>query len=124
MSAEENKQSASDGYDAFSRGDAEGAMAAIADSIEWVVGGDSAVTGTYSGKEEVGQFWAQLAEKGFQTDVDDMIADGDKVAVVTTNRAGDEEARTVDILTYDDGGKLVRFESFGGEDVLDRAFAK
>lgn len=123
MSAEENKQVAKGGYEAFARGDAEGAMADISDSIEWVVGGDSAVTGTYSGKDEVGQFWGQLAEKGFQTDVTEMIAEGDKVAVVTTNRVGDDEARTVDILTYD-GGQLVRFESFGGEDVLDRVFPK
>ena len=66
MSAEENKQAAKEGYDAFAKGDAEGAMANISDSVEWVVGGDSSVSGIYRGKEEVGKFWAQLGEKGFQ----------------------------------------------------------
>jgi hypothetical protein len=52
---------------AFGRGDAEGAMENISDSIERVVAGDNAVSGTYRGKEQVGEFWAQIAEKGFQT---------------------------------------------------------
>lgn len=113
-----------DGYAAFANGDAEGAMANISDSIEWVVGGESAVSGTYHGKEEVGKFWAQLAEKGFQNSATEFIADGDKVAVITANSAGGEDARTVDILDYDEAGQLVRFESFGGEDVFDRIFPK
>ncbi len=124
MSAEENKQAARDGYEAFGRGDAEGAMADISDSIEWVVGGDSAVSGTYHGKEEVGKFWAQLAEKGFENSATEFLADGDKVAVITTGSAGGEEARTVDVLEYDGDGKLIRFESFGGENVFDRVFPK
>ena len=65
MSAESNKQSAKDGYEAFARGDAAGAMANISDSVEWVVGGDSAVSGTYHGKEEVGKFWSQTRGEGF-----------------------------------------------------------
>ena len=124
MSAEENKQSAKEGYDAFARGDAEGAMANISDSVEWVVGGDSSVSGTYRGKEEVGKFWAQLGEKGFQGRPSEFIADGDKVAVLTANSVGGEEASAVDILTYDGDGQLIRFESFGGEGVLDRVFPK
>lgn len=124
MSAEENKQSAKDGYEAFGRGDAEGAMAKISDSIEWVVGGDSAVSGSHHGKEEVGKFWGQIAEKGFSTTATEFIADGDKVAVITDNTVGGEEVRTVDILTYDGNGELVRFEGFGGEGLFDRIFPK
>lgn len=124
MSAEDNKQAAKDGYDAFSKGDAEEAMANISDSIEWVVSGDNSVSGTYSGKEEVGGFWGKLAEKGFRTEVTEFLADGDKVAAITTNSIAGEETKVVDILTYDGGGQLVRFESYGGEELLDRAFAK
>ena len=124
MSAESNKQSAKDGYEAFARGDAAGAMANISDSVEWVVGGDSAVSGTYHGKEEVGKFWSQLAEKGFQNKPSEYIADGDKVAVLAVGSAGGEEAPAVDILTYDGAGQLTRFEAFGGNDVLERAFPK
>lgn len=124
MSAEDNKQAAKDGYDAFGRGDAEDAMANISDSIEWVVGGDSALTRTYSGKEEVGQFWAQIGAKGFQTQPAEFLADGDKVVVLVTVSVGGDEERAVDVLTYDDSGQLVRFETFGGDRVLDRAFPK
>lgn len=124
MSAESNKQSAKDGYEAFARGDAAGAMANISDSVEWVVGGDSAVSGTYHGKQETGRFWAQLAEKGFQNRATEFIADGDKVAVLTVGSVGGDEAASVDVLTYDGEGQLIRFEAFGGAEVLDRAFPK
>jgi len=124
MSAEENKRAAKDGYDAFARGDADAAMANISDSIEWVVGGDSSVTGTYHGKAEVGKFWGQLAGKGFQGNASEFIADGNKVAVLTANSVAGQKASGVDILTYEGEGQLVRFESFGGEEVLDRVFPK
>lgn len=124
MSAEDNKQAAKDGYAAFSAGDAEGAMANISDSIEWVVGGDSAVTGTYNGKQEVGGFWAQLGEKGFQTNPTEFIAEGDKVIVLTTDSVGGDQSEDVDVLTYDDDGQLVQFETFGGDDLFDKAFPR
>jgi uncharacterized protein len=124
MPAGENKQAAKDGYEAFGRGDAEGAMENISDSIEWVVAGDNAVSGTYRGKEEVGKFWAQIAEKGFQTNPVEFLADGDKVVVLTEDSAGGEESRTVDVLTYETDGQLARFETFGGEEMLDRVFPK
>ena len=54
MGAQENKQTAREAYDAFGRGDAEGAMRNIDDSVEWVARGDNALTGTYNGKQEVG----------------------------------------------------------------------
>jgi uncharacterized protein len=124
MPAEENKQAAKDGYEAFSRGDAERAMENISDSIEWVVAGDSAVSGTYRGKEEVGKLWAQIGEKGFQTEPVEFLAEGDKVVVLTKDSAGGEESRTVDVLTYDTDGQLARFETFGGEKLFDRVFPK
>lgn len=123
MSAEDNKQAAMEGYAAFGKGDAEGAMAKISDSIVWVVGGDNAVTGTYTGKQEVGGFWAQLVEKGFQTEPTEFIADGNKVAVLTSDSVGGEQSENVDVLSYDDG-QLVRFESYGGEDLLNKTFPK
>ena len=66
MSAEENKKSAEDAYAAFAKGDAEGAMENIDDSIEWTVRGDNALTGTYNGKEQVGELWAEVRVEGIQ----------------------------------------------------------
>jgi uncharacterized protein len=124
MPAEENKQAAKNGYEAFGRGDAEGAMENISDSIEWVIPGDSAVSGTYRGKEEVGKLWAQIGEQGFQTEPVEFLADGDKVVVLTDDRAGGEKSRGVDVLTYDADGQLAHFEAFGGEKMFDRVFPK
>ena len=124
MSAEDNKRTAKEGYEAFSRGDAEAAMANISDSAEWVVSGDSAVSGTHTGKEKIGGLWAQLAQKEFSTEPREFLADGDKVVVIAANTISGESVQVVDVLTYDGDGQLVRFQGFGGEKVLDRAFAK
>jgi len=124
MEATVNKQAAINGYEAFGASDAEGAMKDISDSIEWVVGGDSSVSGTYRGKEEVGGFWMKLVEKGFKTTPREFVADGNKVAVLCDDELAGEQAETVDLLSYDDAGKLIRFQSFGGEALLDRAFPR
>jgi ketosteroid isomerase-like protein len=124
MSAEDNKQAARRGYDAFAKGDAEAAMADISDSIEWVVGGDNAVTGTYNGKAEVGGLWGQLVGQGFRNQPREFLGDGDKVVVLVTNTIGAETVDSVNVLSYDADGKLVRFENFGGETVMNRVFAK
>jgi ketosteroid isomerase-like protein len=124
MSADQNKQTSEGGYAAFSRGDAEGALSTISDSVEWVVGGDNALTGVYHGKDEVGGMWAKLGGRGFSTEPSEFLADGDKVVVRTTWRVGGDESRAVDVASYDASGKVAHFESFGGEDVMDRAFPR
>ena len=82
MSATVNKQAAIDGYAAFSAMDAEAAMKDISGSIEWVVSGDSSLTGTYNGKDAVGGLWMKLLEKGFRTTPTEFIAEGDKVIAI------------------------------------------
>ena len=123
MSSEDNKKAAKDGYDAFIKGDAEAAMANIADSVEWVVTGDSSVSGTYRGKEEVGGFWGKLAEKGFTVAPHEFIAEGDIVVVLVTQRLGADETESADVLKYEDG-KLQRFQSFGDDAMLENAFPR
>lgn len=124
MSAESNKQAAMDGYENFGKGDVESAMAQISDSIEWVVGGDNAVTGIYRGKEELAGFWWKLAEKSFEVEPGEFLADGNKVMVMAKDRVGVSEVRTVDVLTYNDEGELIGFETFGGNALLDEVFPK
>jgi uncharacterized protein len=124
MSAEEQKQAAQRGYSAFGQGDVEAAMADISDSVEWVVGGNSSVSGTYKGKDETLGFWAQLPAIGFRTEPSEFLADGNRVVVLSTISAGEESRDVADVLTYDADGKLARFQSFGGEDLLDKVFPK
>jgi len=124
MEATVNKQAAIDGYAAFGAMDAEGAMKDISDSIEWVVSGDSSLTGTYNGKDEVGGLWMKLLEKGFQTTPKEFIAEGDKVVAICDTSLGGEQAGSVNVLSYDGDGKLIRFETYGGEELLNRTFPR
>src|ERR1700674_4422440 len=124
MGAQENKQIAQEAYAAFSSGDAEGAMRNIDDSIEWKVRGNNALTGTYNGKQAVGELWGKFLTKDFQTAPHDFIADGDKVVVLTTVHLEGETVESADILTYNANGKLIAFETVGETRVADRVFAK
>ena len=124
MGAQENKQSAEAAYAAFSSGDAEGAMRDIDDSIEWTVRGDNAITGTYRGKQAVGEMWGQFLSKNPQTEVHEFIAEGDKVVALTTVRIDGEEVDGADVLTYNESGKLIAFDTLADETVPNRVFAK
>jgi ketosteroid isomerase-like protein len=124
MGAQENKQTAKDAYAAFSSGDADGAMRNIDDSIEWIARGDNALTGTYEGKQAVGDLWGKLASKQFSIQPHDFIAEGDKVVVLTTNRLEGETIETADVLTYNGNGKLIKFDTLADETVTDRVFAR
>jgi ketosteroid isomerase-like protein len=124
MSAQENKQSAQDAYAAFSSGDAEGAMRDIDDSIEWTVRGDNALTGTYNGKQEVGELWGKFMSQDFSNTPHDFVAEGDKVIALTTVRLDGESIEGADVLTYNSEGKLVAFDTLGDEAVPNRVFAK
>ena len=111
MGAQENKQTARDAYAAFSGGDAAGAMQNIDDSIEWVTRGDNALTGSYKGKQAVGELWAKLVGKGFRTQPHDFIADGEKVVVLDDDlarRRGDGERRRAHIQRLRHAGRLRR----------------
>jgi ketosteroid isomerase-like protein len=124
MGAQENKQTAKDAYAAFSSGDADGAMRNIDDSIEWIARGDNALTGTYEGKQAVGDLWGKLASKQFSIQPHDFIAEGDKVVVLTTNSLEGEAIETADVLTYNGNGKLIKFDTLADETVTDRVFAR
>jgi uncharacterized protein len=124
MGTEENKQVAEAAYRAFSSGDAAGAMQNMDDSIVWTARGDNALTGTYRGKQEVGELWGQLVGKEFSTAPHDFIADGDKVVVLTTVTLAGESVESADVLTYGADGKLVAFDTLGDPTIANREFAK
>jgi ketosteroid isomerase-like protein len=121
MAGEQNVETAKQAYDAFSAGDAETAMARIADEVEWTTPGNSAISGTVRGKQEVGALWAQLAAKGFTTSPQYWFSDEDRVVVLTHITVGGEEADSADVLTYRDG-KLVKFQTAGDTALLERVF--
>ncbi|MDX6637423.1 MAG: uncharacterized protein QOJ01_934 [Solirubrobacterales bacterium] len=124
MGAAENKKGAQEAYQAFSNGDAEGAMKDLDDSIEWTVRGDNALSGTYNGKQEVAELWGKLASKEFRTEPHDFIAEGDTVVALCTVTLEGESDESADILTYNAAGKLIAFDTLGDESVANRVFPK
>jgi len=121
MAGEQNVETAKQAYAAFSAGDAEAAMARIADDVEWITPGNSAISGTLHGKQDVGGLWAKLAEKGFATSPQHWFSDEDRVVVLTQVTVGGEQADSVDVLTYRDG-KLVKFQTAGDTALFERVF--
>ena len=121
MAGEQNIETAKQGYAAFSAGDAAAAMENMADEIEWITPGNSGVSGTRRGKQEVGELWAKFAEKGLTTSPQYWFSDDERVVVLTHVTLGGEEADQADVLTYRDG-KLVKFQTAGDTAMLERVF--
>jgi uncharacterized protein len=121
MAGEQNVESAKKAYAAFSAGDAAGAMANMSDDIEWITPGNSAISGTVRGKQEVGALWAKFAEKGFTTEPQYWFSDDERVVVLTRVKIAGEEADSVDVLTFRDG-KLIKFQNAGDTALGERVF--
>jgi ketosteroid isomerase-like protein len=121
MAGETNVETAKRAYEAFSAGDAAGAMENMADDVEWITPGSSAVSGTRNGKQEVGALWAQFAEKGFTTAPEHWYSDDERVVVLTRVTLDGQRADQVDVLKFRDG-KLVKFQSAGDTAMLERVY--
>jgi uncharacterized protein len=122
MGAQENLATAKKGYAAFGAGDAAAAMADIADDIEWITPGNSAVSGSVRGKQALGEHWGRLVEKGFSTTPQYWFADGDRVVVLVQTTLAGETTDSADVLTFDADGRLVRFQSAADTALLERVF--
>ncbi|HEX5990720.1 MAG TPA: nuclear transport factor 2 family protein [Solirubrobacterales bacterium] len=124
MSAQANKETAEAAYRAFADGDAAAAMQNMDDGVVWTARGNSSLTGTYRGKEEIATLWAKLGEKGLKTEPHDYIADGDKVVVLTTITLDGQTNEAADILTYDGEGKLVAFDQLGDPTIVNSLYPR
>jgi ketosteroid isomerase-like protein len=113
MTAQENIEKTKAAYAAFGAADIDAASADLDDQIEWIVPGNSTVSGTYRGKDEVIGFWIKLAEKGFTTTPEHFLGDGNIVVVLTSVSAEGQSSDQADVLTFDDDGKVVKFQSAG-----------
>jgi uncharacterized protein len=110
MSAQENIERTKAAYAAFAAADVDGASEALDGGIEWVVPGDSTISGTYHGKDEVIGFWMKLVEKGFTTEPQHFLGDDERVVVLTRITVAGESADQADVLTFREG-KVVKFQS-------------
>ena len=111
------------GYEAFSAGDVDTVMSLFDDNIEWVQPGDSAISGTYHGKAELGQYLSRLAEKSVTVKLNRLLADGDTVVALTEVTVGDETGEDADVFTIRDG-KTVRVQTHGDTALMERVYGK
>jgi hypothetical protein len=119
--AEQNIEKCRKAYAAFGAADVETAAVDLDDRVEWVEPGNSAISGTYRGKDEVLGFWMKLGEKGFTTAPEHFLGDDDRVAVLTRVSLDGESADQVDVLTFRDG-KVVKFQSAGDTAMQERVW--
>jgi hypothetical protein len=119
MSSSENVESSKKAYAAFSAGDVETALGNVDDNAEWVVPGNSKLSGTYRSKAEIMGFLMKMAEKSFTTAPSRFLADGDVVVVLTQVTAGGESAPQADVWTYRDG-KIVKGLTLGDTAMQER----
>jgi uncharacterized protein len=121
--ANQNVEISKKAYDAFAAGDLETVLSTFDDNVEFVVPGNSTVSGTYRGKAEVTKFFAKLAEKSFTTTPSRFPADGDLVVVLGQVTAGGESAPEADVCTFR-GGKLVKLEAYSDTAMFERVYGR
>ena len=121
ISQSQNIETAKKGYAAFAAGDIETVLGIFDDDIEFVVPGNSAISGTYRGKAEVTEWFAKLAEQSLTTTPSRYLADGDDVVVLGQVTAGGESAPEADVLTFR-GGKTVKVQLFADTAMQERVF--
>ncbi len=121
ISQSQNIETAKKGYAAFAASDIETVLGIFDDNVEWVVPGNSTVSGTYRGKAEVTEWFAKLAEQSLTTTPSRFLADDDIVVVFTQVTAGGESAPQVDVFTFR-GGKIVKAQGFGDTAMQERVY--
>ena len=75
--ASQNVEIAKKAYAAFAEGDLDTVLSTFDDNVEFVVPGNSTISGTYRGKAEVTNFFGKLAEKSFTTTPSRFLAEED-----------------------------------------------
>jgi ketosteroid isomerase-like protein len=120
---EQNIEVIKKGYEAFSAGDVDTVMSSTDDNIEWVEPGESAISGTYHGKDELGEYFTRLGEKSLTVKPLRFLADGDMVVVLGETTVGGETTPSADVYTLRDG-KTVRAQLYGDTAMMERVFGR
>lgn len=120
---ERNLEAVKRGYEAFGAGDTETVMSLYDDNIEWVQPGESAISGTYHGKGELGELLRQLADKTTSITPLRLIADGDTVVVLSQATIAGETSDDVEVFVLRDG-KVVRAQTYGDTAMMERVYGR
>jgi ketosteroid isomerase-like protein len=98
-------------------------MSLFDDNTEWVQPGDSAISGTYHGKRELGELVSRLAEKSTTVTPRRYFADGDTVVMLGETAADNETSEAAQVFTLREG-KIVRSQVYGDTALVERIYGK
>ena len=108
-------------FEAWSSGAPGVLAAALADDVEWVFPGESALAGTKRGKDEVFEHWATFGPKLRGAGWRHYLSDGERVVVLYTLEFDEGSCDGADVLTYRDG-KIARFQATLDTALMERVF--
>ncbi len=108
-------------YEEWIRGNPEPAVAMLSEDIAWIVPGNSAVSGTYNGIDEVMGHWKALGEQMRGLELQQVLSGGDYVAVFNMVRLTTGSAFQVDVWRFEDG-KAIEFQVAADTALLESAF--
>jgi len=115
-------------YEAFANGDMATLDSLIVDDVQWHVSGNSAISGSYDGKQATFGFFAQLSELSggtFALDIHDIVANDDHTVVLVKTR-GERNGQQLDDLDvhviHVEDEQLVSFWSFNWDQQTSEAF--
>ena len=120
---EQNIELIKKGYEAFNAGDGDTVMSLFDDNIEWIQPGDSTISGTFRGKQEVAELFARLGEKQTSVTSDRFLADGDLVVVLGQSTVAGETTDQAQAITVRNG-KAVHVQGYADTATQERIFGK
>jgi uncharacterized protein len=123
MSRDDNLRRAREGYEAFGRGDTDAVLERLTDDVEWIIPGDSAISGTHQGRERVQELWAELASRGFSVRPEYWFADDERVCVLSHMSVTDGEMDGAELFTFSQG-KIARYQVALDTALLERLFPR
>ena len=103
MSTSQNVETSQEGVRSLRRGRPRNGPEPHDDDVEFVLPGNSTVSGTYRGKAELTDMFAKLAEQSLTITPSRFLADGDVVVVLSQITACGESAPTADAFSFRDG---------------------
>jgi ketosteroid isomerase-like protein len=119
----QNLETSKKGYAAFDAGDVETVLNDYDDNVEFVIPGNSTVSGTYRGKDGVKELFGKVAEQNFKITPRRFLADDDVVVVLSQVSVGGESGLQADEFTYRNG-KIVKAQNYGDTGLFEQVFGR
>jgi ketosteroid isomerase-like protein len=131
MSTEESLRVVKDVYAALGRGDIQGLLGMLSDDVEWYIPGEGLpLSGTYRGRDGVGQFLQRHAQdiEILAFEPREFLAQAEQVAVIGWERVKIRATnRTIELDWVDTftvrGGRMAKFRPYTDTQALAAAYA-